>query len=281
MQQNRSGSVASGMDGNIQSQRVISSNILSEVGGKVPEDTIKYIDVPVIEEVIRHVPRREVVEVEKRVPKIEYQWVERVVEVPQIQFVEKTVEVPQIQEVIKHVAVKQTVDILKEVVKYVPKVEVKIIEQTVEVPGEVIEVPKLTLVENKVVVPRYVDKEIPTVVAQRLLPIISESNEEFIDVQLKQYEPFMVPVDVYIPRAVERSLIATSKKDTHNVVSVPPAQYNSLTRSLNSGLSDRDLEGIFIKAVDGSVPVLTGIGTHIVAPLSDEWKMPSSVTTVQ
>lgn len=251
----------------------MSSNIIGEENLQAqPEDSVQYIEVPVIEEVIRHVPKREVVEIEKRVPRYEYEWVEKIVEVPQIQWVEKHVEVPQIQEVVRYVPVKQVVEVPKEVVRYIPKIDVKIVEREVEVVGETIEVPKPYLVENKVVVPRYLDKEVPTVVAQRLHPIITESDTDFVDVELKEYNPQLIPVDVYIPRPVTRSLIAANKYEEHRVVDVPIAQYNALVKNLNTHLSDKDADAVYVRLSDGTIPMLHGLGSSIVPPTSNEWE---------
>lgn len=107
----------------------------------------------------------------------------------------------------RHVPVRQVVDVPREVIKYVPKVETKIIEREVEVPGEVIEIPRPYVVENKVVVPRFVDQEITCVVAQSLHPVISESETDFVDVEMREFVPYLVPVDVMVPRPVARQLM--------------------------------------------------------------------------
>jgi len=263
----------SGVQHTVTSERIMSSTVIGEHHlNPAPEDSVQYIEVPVIEEVVRHVPKKEIVEIEKRVPRYEYEWVERIVEVPQIQIIDKHVEVPQIQEVIKHVPVKQIVDVPREVVRYVPKIETKIIEQEVEVVGETIEVPKPYLVENKVVVPRYFDQEVPTVVAQRLQPIITESQTDFVDCELKEYCPRLIPVDVYIPRPVARNLIAANKYEEHRVVDVPAAQYNALVKNLNVHISEKDNHSLLIKMSDGTIPMLHGLGSSIVPPVSTEWE---------
>eukprot|EP01071_Lankesteria_metandrocarpae_P008335 Lankesteria_metandrocarpae@DN4939_c0_g1_i3.p1 len=257
----------------VTSERVMSSTIVSEHQiNAPPENSVQYIEVPVIEEVIRHVPKKEIVEIQKRVPRYEYEWVERIVEVPQIQYVDKHVEVPQYQEVVKHVPVKQIVDVPREVVRYVPKIETKIVEQEVEVLGETIEVPKPYTVENKVVVPRFIDREVATVVAQRLHPVISESETVFVDCELKEYFPQLIPVDVYIPKPVGRNLIAAHKYEEHRVVDVPPAQFNALVKSLNVHMSEADSQAMYVKLSDGTIPMLHGAGSSIIPPLSSEWE---------
>lgn len=260
----------------VQSERILSSNIVGETMlGPMPlEENIQYVEIPVIEEVIKHVPRKEYVEVEKRVPKYEYEWVERIVEVPQIHIVDKTVDVPQIQEVIRHVAVKQVIEVPKEIIRRVPKIETKVVEREVEVPGEIIEVPKPYLVENKVVVPRYTNKEVPTVVAQRLIPVISESETDFVDVDLKEYNPYLVPVDVYVPRPVARQLIAASKIEEHHVVDVPVGQFNSLLKQLNTHVQESEFQELLVKDHRGAIPIIPlTSGSIIVSPVNDEWEV--------
>lgn len=118
-------------------------------------------------------------------------------------------QVPKYQEVVRHVPVRQVVDVPREVIKYVPKIETKIVEREVEVPGEVIEIPRPYVVENKVIVPRFVDQEITCVVAQSLHPIISESENDYVDVEMREFVPYLVPVDVMVPRPVSRQLMVS------------------------------------------------------------------------
>ncbi|KAH0476022.1 MAG: uncharacterized protein KVP18_004995 [Porospora cf. gigantea A] len=252
-------------------QRLLSSSVIGEEYlGDFQEEQIRYVEVPVVEEVIRHVPRKEIIEVEKRIPKYEVEYVEKIVNVPHVQIVDKHVEVPQVQEVVRHVPKREVIEVQKQVIKHVPKVETRFVEKIVEVPGEVIEVPKPYLVEQKVIVPRYVDREVPTVVAQKLIPIVSESETDFIDVELREYNPRLVPVDLFVPRPVNRSLIASGKKDTHKVVDVPPAQFNALVKQINPSIrDDKALEDLLVR-VNGQYPV--GMAGDIVTPLGEEWR---------
>eukprot|EP01071_Lankesteria_metandrocarpae_P013994 Lankesteria_metandrocarpae@DN791_c0_g1_i1.p1 len=256
----------------VQKERVISSSIIDAGETITPEETVKYVEVPVVEEIVKHVPRKEIVEIEKRVPKYEYEFIERIVEIPQVQTINKQVEVPEVREVIKHVRVKQIVEVPKEVIKYVPKIETRVVEQEVEVPGEMVEIPKPYLVENQIIVPRYIDTEVPTVVAQKVQPVVSESATEQMEVDLKQYCPYLVPVDLYIPRPVQRNLVPAGKQEEHRVVDVPPAQFNSLVKNLNPHVSPDENEGLFRKTPDGSVPMLHGLGGAIVPPVTEDWQ---------
>lgn len=96
--------------------------------------------------------------------------------------------------------VRQYVDIPKEVVRYVPKVETRVIEKKVEVPGETIEIPVPLVVEKRVIVPKVVEQPVNCVVAQTLKPVISESETAFIDVEMREFNPVLVTVDVLVPR---------------------------------------------------------------------------------
>eukprot|EP01057_Protomagalhaensia_wolfi_P001480 Protomagalhaensia_wolfi_Nauph_80__1479@NODE_1897_length_1285_cov_1736_543339_g545_i2_p1_GENE_NODE_1897_length_1285_cov_1736_543339_g545_i2NODE_1897_length_1285_cov_1736_543339_g545_i2_p1_ORF_typecomplete_len318_score63_41IMCp/PF12314_8/0_0014IMCp/PF12314_8/1_6e12IMCp/PF12314_8/1_8e04Phage_hub_GP28/PF11110_8/8_6Phage_hub_GP28/PF11110_8/27_NODE_1897_length_1285_cov_1736_543339_g545_i22021155 len=250
----------SAANSSVVSERLLGSTVLREefLGSFPQQDQIRYVEVPVVEEVVRTVPKREIIEVEKRVPRIEYEWVERVVEIPQVQYVDKHIEVPQIHEMIRQVPVRQVVDVPREVVKYVPKIETKIVEKEVQVPGEIIEIPKPYVVENRVVVPRFQDQDVTCVVAQSLRPVITESESDFVDVEMREYNPYCVPVNVVIPRPVARQLIAQSKREEHRIVDIPVGHFNALLKSVNPNLSDAELEGKLV-SVNGTIPIATGI----------------------
>ncbi|KAH0484607.1 MAG: uncharacterized protein KVP18_000057 [Porospora cf. gigantea A] len=201
-----------------------------------PEYKVTYVEVPVPQEVIRTVPRREVVEIEKRVPRKEYVHTEKIVEVPQIEYVIKEVEIPQIQEVVKHVPRKEFVDVPREVIKYVPKVEIEYVDNIVEVPGEIIEVPKAVNVENRIDVPVYHDRTLPMTVAQTIVPVFHDHGPKVL-VPLSVMEPRMVPVDVYIPVPVEMPLYPAGTWTEHRLVNdVPDPHYDHLVKTANSHL---------------------------------------------
>jgi len=217
--------------------RKVSSTIISEsYMNEMPEENVKYVEVPVIQEIITHVTKKEIIEVEKRVPKYEYEYIEKIVEIPQIQIVDKHVEVPQIQEVIRHVPKLQIVDRPKEVLRHVPKIETKVIEKTVEVPGPIVEVPKPYTVENPIPVTAFVDSDIPVVVAQSVHPTVTESDD-VVEVDVTDYEPHVVPVDVHVVKPVSTAIHAAGHMERHRLVSVPHSQYNSLLKSLNPHLA--------------------------------------------
>ncbi|KAH0480659.1 MAG: uncharacterized protein KVP18_000735 [Porospora cf. gigantea A] len=231
-----------------------------------PTEQVRYVEVPVIEEVVRHVPRKEVVTIDTHVPRYEVETIEKVVEVPRIEIVEKTVEVEHTEEVVRHVPVKQIIDIPKEVITYVPKIETKTIEKVVEVPGDVVEVPQPYTVENTIVVPKYIDTERQTVVSQTLQPVVKESPFEKMDVVMREFDPYLVPVDIYVPRPVDRTMIPGAKREELRRVEVPATQFNALVRNANPVINDKDLDGIYRKHVDGSIPTTKGSGTALVEP---------------
>lgn len=232
---------------------------------------VKYVEVPIVQEKIVHVPKTEYVEIEKKVPKYEVETVERVVEVPRVEYIDREVEVPKYEEVVREMKVVKVVDVPKEVIKEVKKVETKIVEKHLEVPGPVVEVPKVNYIEQKVYVPRYIDKEVPTIVAQKLEPVIHEVNETY-DVPCTITEPNVITVDVYIPKPVQSRLRFLGKgQEVHTPVSIPPAQFNSLTKRLNQQLEDQHLHPLFVREGAG-VPLLpAGERVETVEPVSTDW----------
>ena len=223
------------------SQRKISSVVVQSQQLEKTEPEVRYVEVPVIEEVTRHVPVKQVKEVVTRIPKIEIEYVDRQVEVPQIEYRDCHVEVERIQEVVRHVTVPQVVERAVDVVKHVPKVEVRQVEKIVEVPGQTIEVPKPYTVENHVPFSRYHDEEQPLIVAQTVAPIIVEANEQ-LEVDVVAYEPECVPVDIHVGKLVNACLIPGATETCHRVVTVPSSQYNTMLRYLNGHLSTKELE---------------------------------------
>jgi len=137
-------------------------------------------------------------------------------------------------------AVSHYIERPKEVIKELKRTEVSTVEHSVEVPGDIVEIPKEVLIDTHVVVPRYIDEVVPTVIAQRLEPIIRESTEEdgiFIDVKCRVVTFKPVQVDVYVPLPVKRELVAKCKYEQHRELNpslVPAEQYNSLVKSLNA-----------------------------------------------
>lgn len=259
---------------------VISSLIIASVPiAPLPQGQTTYVEVPVVEEVTKTVNVRKIIE--KHVPKIETTEVTRTIDIPKLKIVEKTVEVPRVREVVKTVPVKRVVEVEHERVNHVTKVETKTIEKEVEVMGEIIEVPKPFLIENRVVAPRFVDQPVPTVVTQTLIPRFVESDEYVIQVRLREYEPEVIPVDIFLPKPIDRNIVVTGNVTRDHVpVHVPLAQYNSLIAAMNNRTDDAESEptdpafwvnNMLVPNSAGSVPVLSR-EPSIVPPESDDWK---------
>lgn len=131
------------------------------------------------------------------------------------------------------------VEVEREVFKHVPKVQTKVVEKEIEVIGDVIEVPRPFLIENRVVVPRFVDNPVPTVVSQTLTPTFVESGEHVVEVRLREYEAEAIAVDIFLPRPIDRNIAITGGiTRTHTPVEIPLAHYNSLVLKLNSSTSE-------------------------------------------
>lgn len=162
-----------------------------------------------IEEVVTVIPKHETVEVENRFERLETKYLDTVVEVPAIRTVKKYVEKPTIEEVIKKVTRKEVVAVPTEVIKYVTRHETRVIEQEKRVKGEVVEVPKIIDVIREVIIPRYHDSDVPTVVAQTVVPIVTDEGG-VEDIEVVTYEPYLVPVDIYIPFPVSQILFIRS-----------------------------------------------------------------------
>jgi len=234
---------------------ILAPRIISEIKSQI-------IEVPVVEDVVRYVPKIEVVEVEKKVPKIEVQYIEKIVEVPFVRIVDKIVEVDQVQEVVNYVPRKEEVPVPREVIRYVPKVHTNYIEKVVEVISstKIIEIRKPYIVEQKVRRPVYRDKEVACVVSQKLIPIIRESNQEHLDVEVCRYVPKVIQVDVYVPVPIQVPVIPIKKNaDEVTRVQVSSAQYNSLMIGLNQHFKD-DTELIedmpYLRSDNGTIQLL-------------------------
>jgi len=228
-----------------QSSRKISSVVVFEEAEMVPEKNVRYVEVPQYEEIIKHVIRKEIREVEKFVPKIVEEWVERIVEMPQIEEVVRHVEVPQIQEVLRHVPKIEIVDRPFDVIKEVAKIEINKVEKVVELGSEVIEVPTAILVEERMPVTHYEDKEAMLIVSHKVKPVIIDNAQAEVVVDIMEYEPEVMPVDIHVAKFVDQELVMIGAKDTiHRCVTVSAAQYNSILRYLNVHLSAEEVANL-------------------------------------
>lgn len=227
--------------------------------------------VPTVEEQVRYVTRREVVEVEKRVPKYEYETVEQIVEVEVIVPVDKIVEIPKYVDTITEKKVVQFVDKPVAVTREIRIPRTIYRDEVKEVPGPVIERPKYYTVENKVKVPRPIDKEVPVIVAQTIKPVIIESTEAVV-VEVMDYEPEIVPVDVHIAKPLPSALGFAGQIDSkHKLVSINAAQYNTILRQLNSHMDEQMKNTLPFVAENGTVAFVNDDKAHfIVAPANIE-----------
>merc|ERR1739838_87732 len=192
-----------------QSSRKISSVVVFEEAEKMPERNIRYVEIPQYEEVVRHV------------------------------------EVPQIQEIIKHVPKIEIVDRPFEVIKEVSKLQINKVEKVVEIGGEVIEVPKAIPVEEKVAIAVYDDKESMLIVSQKVKPVIIDGAAQEVVVDVIEYEPEVLPVDIHVAKFVDQELVLVGAKETiHRCVVVSAAQYNSMMRYLNVHLNAEEVANL-------------------------------------
>lgn len=152
--------------------------------------------------------------------------------------------------------------------------------------------PRVEKIEQPVYVPNYVNKEVPTVVAQKLQPVIRQVSK-VRKVSCKVTEPKIITVDVFIPKPVASSLGVGGKiAETHKTVDVPgqsscvvacvvvcvaipvvvtAAQYNALIKRLNISLDPSHVETLFVKEGAG-VPILpAGERVETVEPVSGDW----------
>lgn len=246
---------ATKMQERVQSSRKVSSTIVDvQYLGPMPQDSTREIEVQgEVQEVVRNVSKKEIIETIKTVPRVEIEWVEKIVDKPVIQWVTRDVEVPKYQEVIKTVPKVQIVEQPREVIKTVRKPVVRYVEQTKEVPGEIIEIEKRVKQEELVEYNRYNDKPKPVVVAQTVRPSIVEGGE--VEVEVLEYLPECRPVEISVLKGVSAAVSSGVVTDSfHRVICVPAAQYNTLLKLLNPHLSSNEQNNLpFLRDTSGTV----------------------------
>lgn len=218
-------------------------------------------------------------EVEKRVPKYETEYVDKVVEVPKYVWVDVPNKEKKYVERIVENKVPYPVNRIREIPREVKIVKPRYIEKIVEVPGDVIEVPVYHDVQKVVEVPRHVDREIPVIVAQTIKPIITESNTTH-EVDVLDYEPEVMPVDVHIAKPVASALEIVGQRDLkHRLVNVTSGQYNTVLKLLNANASEITKQSLPYVAEYGKIPFAPEHEAHfIVAPPNVEiegWNRPA------
>eukprot|EP01055_Gregarina_sp_Pseudo9_P005955 Gregarina_sp_Pseudo_9__5954@NODE_965_length_2025_cov_29_670695_g905_i0_p1_GENE_NODE_965_length_2025_cov_29_670695_g905_i0NODE_965_length_2025_cov_29_670695_g905_i0_p1_ORF_typecomplete_len353_score93_88IMCp/PF12314_8/0_004IMCp/PF12314_8/0_0001IMCp/PF12314_8/3_6e03_NODE_965_length_2025_cov_29_670695_g905_i09661970 len=229
------------------------------------EVQIRYVEVPQVEwrEVI--VPKKEVVELTRRIPKVEIVEIEKIVEVPEIHEVAREVEVVHTEDIIRHVPRKEIINVPVEVVRHVPRPETVFREQVVNVPGEIIEVPKPFVIENKVCIPQFHDKHVPTVVAQVARPMFRSLPSQQVDVVAKDCDPVLIKVVVPVIKPVRTPVWEGPRTDTHTYVSVPPAEYNSLVHAVNRHMPLEYFQDLLVTSSAG-VPIPPVADTPVIVP---------------
>ncbi len=93
----------------------------------------------------------------------------------------------------------KTIEVPRDVINYVSKVDVQVIEKEVEVPGEVIQIHKKKEIIQQKETTRYIDSAKEVVVAQTTIPSVIESDQHAQTAKLRKYVPYLVPVEVYLP----------------------------------------------------------------------------------
>lgn len=159
-----------------------------------------------------------------------------------------------------------------------PKIETVVVEKVVEIPGQVIEIPKPYVVENKIPVARFVDREVPTIVAQTVKPVITQADEK-VDVDIFEYEPKVIVVDVHVAKPFTSTLVSRGVLgEEHRHVTVPAAQYNSLLKHMNGHLAGKADSLPFIKDHTGAISFIDGSFGSVGVPLMPGAQLPTTTT---
>jgi len=218
-----------------------------------------YVEVPVVEELVVQNRVVQTVEVPEYVKRQTVQYVEKIVEIPHVRYDEVYQEYDEVVEQIKYVPKAVVQQRPVEVIKQVRKEVVVPREQVVEVAGPRVEVPVPQMVDVPVPHTTFKDTPWPVVVAQKLVPILINDCVEETEVEVKQYVPYIVPVDVYVPRAVQLPYVmGAAKIEEHVVTGIPVAHWNGLVHRLNPALlAELQLMGYLpvLHEQDGSAPV--------------------------
>ncbi|KAH0484239.1 MAG: uncharacterized protein KVP18_003476 [Porospora cf. gigantea A] len=237
-------------------QSTLSSRILHEeyVGAPPSARPVKYVDVPKYEQRVIHVPKVEVVEVEKRVPRIETRVEERVVEVPQVEYVERIVEVPQVEVQVRRVPKVQVVDVPRQVIREVPRIHTEIVEKRVDVPGEIIDVPKPYEVQNFVSYPEFTDHEVPVIVKETVVPKVVQGNHS-VNLRVREWVPNPVEVEIPFAKLVDPVCRAAGVREETHRTTVTTAHYNAILKLLNPHIGEYE-EHLPWKYEGNVIPIL-------------------------
>lgn len=209
----------------------------------------------------------EVREVEKRVNKPEIVWVDRIVEKEKIEYVDReNQEKIYVDRIIEN-KVPYVVERKREVPREVKVIKPRYVEQLKEVDGDVVEVPVYHDVKKEVQVPRYIDREMPVVVAQTIKPIITESSRS-LAVDVLDYEPKVTTINVHIAKPVSSALEVVGQRDVrHRLVNITSGQYNTILKQLNAHMDEQMRQCLPYVADGGRVAFVSEQDAHfIVAP---------------
>eukprot|EP01068_Selenidium_serpulae_P009362 Selendium_serpulae@DN5211_c0_g1_i2.p2 len=97
--------------------------------------------------------------------------------------------------------------------------------------------------------------------SQKLIPKVYVSESDTLEVNVTKFVPFLVPVDVYVPVAVDVPFTPITEQPTidHSPVDVPPAQFNTLLLDINPNLRDeKDKYLPMVRDCAGRTPLLPG-----------------------
>eukprot|EP01071_Lankesteria_metandrocarpae_P002445 Lankesteria_metandrocarpae@DN2334_c0_g1_i1.p1 len=224
------------------SSKIVFEQCLSQMPNDLP---MRIIEVPVIQEQIKYVPKKEVREILKEVKRREVRYIERVVHVPRTQIVETIEEVPEFQEVVRYVPRRQIVDVPREVIRHVPRIEIRSIEKEKFVSRDMPRrSPRPYLVDKRVVIPHFVDKEVPTIVSQKVIPVVIANSElDTVEVEVDSFEPVLVPIDVHVPKAVPVEFLDSSvlKEETRRAEHIDESELYNIFLSLNKDITSKGL----------------------------------------
>jgi len=186
------------------------------------------------------------------------QNVEKIVTVPEIKYVDVVHEVDQVVEEVRYVNKRVEQQRYIDVPRHVPKVVVVPKEKIVQV-AKTVQVPKPYVVDVPVPYTTFKDTPWPVVVAQKLIPVLVNECVDEAEVEVKNYVPYIVPIDVYVPRAVQLPYImGQSQIQAHVVTGVPVSHWNGLVHRLNPQMiQDAILQPYapLLRETDGSSPV--------------------------
>eukprot|EP01053_Blabericola_migrator_P002818 Blabericola_migrator_1__2817@NODE_1805_length_3768_cov_171_635774_g1162_i0_p2_GENE_NODE_1805_length_3768_cov_171_635774_g1162_i0NODE_1805_length_3768_cov_171_635774_g1162_i0_p2_ORF_typecomplete_len303_score59_65_NODE_1805_length_3768_cov_171_635774_g1162_i010711979 len=214
----------------------------------VPYKQKKYVEKTVIQKEIVNVP----------VVKHNFIPQDKIVNRPVFNVVQKTIEQPHI--VHKHVEVPNIryVDIPKYHDIVIPRMEVKVVHEEIQIPGEIFHVAKPVVKEVEQKVTQYMDTPAPFVADTKVMPEIVESSQYKQVHKTKRYIPKVYPLEVHLPVPVYRDMVMTGSTSEEVPRVLSPAEFNSMLKQKNPNVPDEHLLNLYQRNPDGSIPTLNG-----------------------